>query len=171
MYIISSILSLPPKDKYCISPPLGWGNELRGAAVIRQSDSASNLLPLLLDHVSQNGREKRSGQIQHFKKMFLTWISHRCTQYPPSWTSFLPPTPSHPAKLSQSTRLSSLSHAANSHWLSMLHMAMDIFQCYCLNSSFPPTPCPPTHSLYLHLYSCPANRFISAIFLHSLYLC
>ena len=28
----------------------------------------------------------------------------------------------------------------------------------------PPTPCPQVHSLYLHLYSCPATRFISTTF-------
>ena len=40
----------------------------------------------------------------------------------PSWASLPPPTPSHPSGLSQSTRLSSLRHTANSYWLSILHM-------------------------------------------------
>ena len=32
--------------------------------------------------------------------------------------------PTHPSKLSQSSGLSSLSHTANSHWLSILYMAV-----------------------------------------------
>ena len=44
---------------------------------------------------------------------------------PPSWTSVPPPTPSHTTRLSQSPGLSSWSHTANSHWLSILHMVMN----------------------------------------------
>ena len=51
---------------------------------------------------------------------------------PPAWTSFPPPTPPHPSKLSLG--LSSQHHIANSLWLSVLHMVMYIFQCYSLNS-------------------------------------
>ena len=47
------------------------------------------------------------------------WISH--SYVPPSSTSLPPPTPSYTSRLSQSTSLSSLSHTANSHWLSILH--------------------------------------------------
>ena len=50
----------------------------------------------------------------------------------PSWTSLPPPTPSHPSRLLQSPGLLSLSHEANSHWLSILHMAMCMFPCYSL---------------------------------------
>ena len=43
---------------------------------------------------------------------------------PPFW-SFLPsPSPSHPSRLIQSPYLSFLSHTANSHWLSILHVVM-----------------------------------------------
>ena len=45
---------------------------------------------------------------------------------------------------------------------------------YCpLNSSHSLLPqlCPQFHSLNLHLYSCAANRFISTIFLDSMYIC
>ena len=45
---------------------------------------------------------------------------------PPSWTSLLPPSPTHPPRLSQSPGLSSLSHAANSHWLSVLHTVIRV---------------------------------------------
>ena len=43
---------------------------------------------------------------------------------PPSWISFPSRSPSHPSRLLQSPGLSSLSHTANSHWLSNLHMVM-----------------------------------------------
>jgi len=43
---------------------------------------------------------------------------------PPSWTSLPPPTLSHPSRLLQSLGLSSLSHIANFHWLSILHMVV-----------------------------------------------
>ena len=36
-----------------------------------------------------------------------------------------PPTSSHPSRLSQSPGLSSWSHTANSHWVSILHMVMN----------------------------------------------
>ena len=68
---------------------------------------------------------------------------------PRSWISLSPPTPSHLSRLSQSPGLSSLSHSANSHCLSLLHMVMCIFICYSLHSSdlLPPAPplCHPPH--------------------------
>ena len=45
-------------------------------------------------------------------------VIHMC---PPSPTSLPPPTTSCTSRLSQSTSLSSLSHTANSHWLSILY--------------------------------------------------
>ena len=44
-----------------------------------------------------------------------------------------------------------------------------MFQCYSLNSShlLLPLLCPQVYCLYLHLYSCPANSFISTIVLVS----
>ena len=50
-----------------------------------------------------------------------TGISHRCSTYVPSLPS---PSPPHPSRLIQSPCLSFLSHAADSHWLSVLHMVM-----------------------------------------------
>ena len=91
---------------------------------------------------------------------------------PSSWTSFPPRTPSYPSRLSESTRLSSLCSTTTSHQLSILYMVMYTFQCYSLNSSHPLLP--PLYSqvssLSLHLYSCPANRLISTIFLDSIYV-
>ena len=72
---------------------------------------------------------------------------------PPSWTSLLPSAPSHPCRLSQGTRLSSLCFTANPHWLSLSHTIMDLFPCYFLNSSHPlfPLLCPQVCSLCLCL--------------------
>ena len=54
---------------------------------------------------------------------------------PPSWISLPPPTPSHPSRLSQSTRFELPHHRVNSYWL--LHMIMYMIQCYSLSSSHP----------------------------------
>ena len=61
---------------------------------------------------------------------------------------------SHPSRLSQSTRLSSLCYTANSHWLSILHTVMYMYQYYALNSShlLLPLLCSQVCSLCLHLY-------------------
>ena len=51
--------------------------------------------------------------------------------YPPSWTSFPAPTPSHPSMLLQSTKLSnwcSTSYTATSHHLSILHVKVKVTQ-------------------------------------------
>ena len=56
----------------------------------------------------------------------LTWISHGVHMSPPSWTSLSPPSPSHPSRLSQNSRLSSLHCIPSSYSLSILHMAMYI---------------------------------------------
>jgi len=73
---------------------------------------------------------------------------------------------------SRSTKLSSLCCTAAFHYPPILHMIVYICQCYSLNLSHPlfPSLCPQVHSIHLHLYSCPANRFISTIFLDSIYM-
>ena len=53
----------------------------------------------------------------------------------PYWTSLPPSIPSHLSMLSQSTGLKSLSHTANSHWLSILHMVVYTFLCYSLQKT------------------------------------
>ena len=49
---------------------------------------------------------------------------------------------------------------------------LSIRQRYSLSSPHPllPLPCPQVHSLHLCLYSCPENRFISTVFLDSIYM-
>ena len=77
------------------------------------------------------------------------------------------PTPSHPARLSQSTVLSSLCYTANSH-LSILHMVMYMFPYYSLNSSNSPLRplCLQFCSLSLCLHCCPADRFERLLLSH-----
>ena len=61
---------------------------------------------------------------------FLVFCKHQqesvigTLMFPPSQNSLPCPSPSHLSRLSQSPCLSSLSHTANSHWLSLLHMVM-----------------------------------------------
>ena len=90
---------------------------------------------------------------------------------PLSLTSLPSPTPPHPSRLSQAPDLSSLCHTVNSIWLSNWHMAMYMIQCYSPNLSQPLLPwlCPQVcSSLPLHYYT--KNRFISTIFLDSIYM-
>ena len=55
---------------------------------------------------------------------------------------------------------------------SILHKVMYKFQCYSLYPSHPlfPLLCPQVCPVRLHLYSCPADRFICTIFLYSIYI-
>ena len=71
------------------------------------------------------------------------------------------------ASLSPPTRL-----GYHSTELSVLHMVVYMCRCYSLNSSHPLLPplCPHAHSLHLCLFSCPANRFISTVFLEGNWL-
>ena len=80
---------------------------------------------------------------------------------PPSWICLPPPILLHPSRLLQNPSLSSLSHIANSHWLSILHMVVYMLPCYSLHSSHPLLPlrnlCPEVCFLCLHLYCCPED--------------
>ena len=53
------------------------------------------------------------------------------------------------------------------------HGSVYICQCYSFNLSHPLLPplCPQVLSLHLCLYSCPSNRFVSTIFINSIYMC
>ena len=78
--------------------------------------------------------------------------------------------PSHPSRLSQSTRLSSLCYTAGSHQLFYTWQSIYVKPNLPVHPTLLFPPCPHVHSLCLHLYSCPANRFICAIFLDSTYI-
>ena len=57
-------------------------------------------------------------------------VNQLSVYYVPSlWDRPPTPLPSHPSRLSRSTRLSSLHHTASSYWLSILHTAIYMFQC------------------------------------------
>ena len=60
---------------------------------------------------------------------------------PPFWTSLPLPTASQPSRLSQSPGLSSLSHPANSHWLSILDRVACVSML--LSPFVPPSPSSP----------------------------
>ena len=65
---------------------------------------------------------------------------------PPSLTSLPPPTPSHLSRLSQSTRLRSLCHTANSHFLSIL--GMEMYVSMFLSLFIPSSPFPTVTNLF-----------------------
>ena len=95
----------------------------------------------------------------------FTWISHVCTCVPhPDPPSYLPP---HliPA-------LSTLFHASNLDWQSILHMIIYMFQCYSLKSSHTCLLPQSTKvcSLHLCLFCCPSYRVIITIFLNHIYI-
>ena len=78
---------------------------------------------------------------------------------------------SHTSRSSQSTRLRSLCYIVTPHWLSILHMVVCMFARYSLSLSHLFFPrCVHNSVLSLYLYSCPANRFISTIFLDFIYI-
>ena len=91
-----------------------------------------------------------------------SWASLLSTPYP----TLLTPSPCRPL---QSTELNSLCDTGAPHQLCILNLVVCIFQCCSLSSSHPLLPllCPPVLQC-LCLYSCPANRFNSTIFLDSI---
>ena len=91
---------------------------------------------------------------------------------PPSWTlSHLPSYPFLPG-CQRVPALGSPHHMSNSHWLSILHLVIYMFQRYSLKSSHPlllplsPKVC----SLCLCLLCCPAHRLIFTIFLDFIHI-
>ena len=72
-----------------------------------------------------------------------------------------------PGRLLQSMGLQRVRH----HWL-IKHSTVYTCQCYFLNlfHSLHPLLHPQVHSLHPHLHSFPENRFISSIFLGSIYI-
>ena len=88
----------------------------------------------------------------------------------------LPPTlPIPPLQVVTKHQLTSLCYATASHQLSILHLV--VYMSVPLSHFIPaypsPSLCPQVHSLHLHIYSCPAPRFIGTIFffLDSIYMC
>ena len=77
---------------------------------------------------------------------------------------------SHPSRSSQNTELSSLCYAAASTTC-LFYTWRCIYISTLVSGLFPPPfppLCPQVHSVRLHLYSCPADRFISTIFLEGI---
>ena len=81
---------------------------------------------------------------------------------------FLPP---HSSRSSQSTTLSSLCYRHSSFPLAMSFTRGSVYMSILPFQFIPPSPSPSvsTNLFFICLYSCPANRFISTIFLDSIY--
>ena len=96
-----------------------------------------------------------------------------CVHIPlPSWTTFPPPPFPHPTPLSQHRAWAWAPCAiSRSHYLPILYgsvyMSVPVSQ---LTPLFLPPLCLHLCSLHLHLYSCPAVRFLCTIFLDSMYV-
>ena len=89
----------------------------------------------------------------------------------PSWTSL----PSHPTPplVVITDHWSELPVLHSNFPLAVLHMVVYMFQWYSLSSSHPLLPLlffPQVCSLLLHLCFCPESRFISTLFLDSIYM-
>ena len=100
----------------------------------------------------------------------LTWTNRRDTYI--STLVNLPPTslPIPPSMSSWSTGPSTLYHSANSHWLSVLHVATCMFLYYPLISTPPSFPHYVQKSvLHICVSTATSSRLINAIFLDSIY--
>ena len=86
-------------------------------------------------------------------------------------SAHLPPHPS-PLGSPRAPALSALLHASNLNWSSILHMVINIFQCYSVISSHPhfSPHSSKVCSLYLCLFCCLAYKVIITIFLNSVYM-
>ena len=91
----------------------------------------------------------------------------------PSCTPLPPPSPYDPYRLSQSTGFG-FPVSYTKFPLAICFTYCNVYVSVLLFQSIPPSPpllCPQVGSLCLHLHCCPANRFISTIFLDSIYMC
>ena len=97
-----------------------------------------------------------------------TWISRRYTHVHSLLN--LPPTPSNSSRLSQSIRLRSLHQTARSHWLSILHMVIHMFQgSLSIRPTLPFPYC--VHKSVLHVWVTQSycSRYINYDFLLIVY--
>ena len=101
----------------------------------------------------------------------LTWICHGCTCVPhPECHPYLPPYPiplDHPSATAPST----LYHASNLNWQSVIHMIIYMFQFHSPKSSHPrPLPQESKRLFYtsVSIYLCLVYRVIVTIFLSSI---
>ena len=99
--------------------------------------------------------------------MLPCYSLHSSHPLPLGLCSHLPPFP--PSRLSQSTRLSSLSYIAASYQSSVLRVVVYMFQFSSLSLSHPLLPVLCVFFMSASL-SCSANRFISIVFLDSIYI-
>ena len=87
--------------------------------------------------------------------------------YLPSPMSLPPSSPIPPLQVITGTKLRSLCYAAASHQLSIPYLVACISQCSSQFIPLLPPLCLHVCSVHLYLSSCPANRFLCAVFLDS----
>jgi len=114
--------SFPMSQLFCIRWPKYWSFSFS----IGPSNAYSGLMSFKMEWFGLHAVQRTLSQGTH--------------RSPPSRTSLPPPIPSHPSTLLQSPGLSSLSHTANSAWLSILCVVVCMFPGYSLHSSHPLLP-------------------------------
>ena len=107
----------------------------------------------------------------------IKWISYTYAYVPispPSCLS-LPPSLFHPSRWSQAQRWSpcAMQLLPTTIYFTFGSVYMSMLLSHFVPAYPPPSPCPQVHFLCLHLYSCPAPRFIRTFFfsLDSIYMC
>ena len=92
---------------------------------------------------------------------------------PPSWASLISATPFHPSRSSESPGLSSL--CSYSKFPPAIYFPYgSVYVSMILSPFRPPSPSSTVSTTLfscLHLHCCPANKFISTIFLDSIWWC
>ena len=115
---------------------------------------------------------------QLFYDVMLVFAIQQCESaisirlFPSSWASVPCPTPPHCSRSSQNTGFDSL-YLYSKFPLAICFIHGNVSVSVLLSQFVPPSPFPAvfTSFLYLRLCSCPAIKFISTIFLNSIYLC
>ena len=107
-----------------------------------------------------------------FPYINVKWPQAYLCPLPPEPSPHLPSYPFLPG-CQRVPALGSPHHMSNSHWLSILHLVIYMFQRYSLKSSHPHLlpRSPKVCYLYLFLFCCLAYRFVVIVFLNSIYMC